>query len=238
MTTVTGSITGAGAAQSVTINPASNENVAVFILSGNYTGFGGEFETSSDGVAWSPLTGIRMDSYQPDGPFISLGGGQAVSWGFNLVAANDQVRLRPTAYGAGQVDVIAVSATLVGGLPVLTDPVPTPVDRSLQGVATQLAPSMPAVVGKTNFVTHIAINGKGATAGSVQAAILTGVPTTLAFLFVVPAGNTVPLGGGMLDITFAKPIQASGVNTAITLTVPSFGSGNTLASVSIQGFVQ
>ncbi len=240
MTQLTGIITGAGAQSSVVINPASNENVCVFILSGDYTGFEGIFESSPDGVTWSTLNGgIRMDTYQQDSPIIQPSSGQAIAWGFNLVAANDRVRLRPIAYGAGEVDVIALSITLSGGIPVLVAPTPTPVDRSLQGAATALAPSMPAVVGKTNYVTHIVIDGTGATAGSVQAALLSGVtPQTLAFIFVVPAGANVPLGGGHIDYTFNPPIAGSAPNTAVTLTVPSFGTGNLRASASIQGFVQ
>jgi hypothetical protein len=241
MTQIIGTIQAAGEAHAVTIQPASGENVVVFIISGDYTGFEGIFETSSNGTVWTPLTGIAMANYNPDGPYITPQPIGAQSWGFNIIplTTNKFVRLRPLAYSSGAVNVIVISVTLAGGLPIILPPVSTPVDRSLTGAASQIAPAMPAVVGKTNYVQRIAVDGKGATAGSVQAALLSGLAVgTLAFLFVVPAGASTPLGGGKFDITFATPFAASAPNTAITLTVPSFGSGNVYSQGIIQGYVQ
>ncbi len=233
---MTVSVTGSFPGVPVVLQPGGTDNIAVAIISGSYSGFEGIFETSTNGTVWTPLQGISMASYTPDGPYITPPGGYAFSWAFNIVpAVNAFIRLRSIAYGSGTINVTLVSAILAGGVPVLNQQ-PTPVDVGLSGAAIQLAPSMPAVAGKFNFVTGIRVDGNGATAGSLQAATMSGVLKSFAFIFVVPAGASTPLGGGALNITFNPPLQASAVNQAVTLTVPSFGSGNTAALAEITGY--
>lgn len=96
--------------------------------------------------------------------------------------------------------------------------------------------TLAAVAGKTNYLTGILITGSGATAASVQSVTITGLlGGTLTLTYTVPAGATTTTQP--LAITFPFPLPASAVNTAIVLTAPAFGAGNTNASVSAFGFV-
>ncbi len=239
MTTQLGTITSAGVDQEVTLVPGASDNIAAVIFSGDFSGFEAIIETSANGTFSDaqPLVGVSMQTYLPDGPFVAPQGGQSNSWGFNITTANKAIRVRPLAYGSGTINVAMVSAVLAGGIPIVNT-TQTQVSAGLTGAAAAIAPSMPAVAGKFNYVTGISIDGKGATAGSIQAALLSGLPKTLAFVFVVPAGANTPLGGGKVSIAFNPPLQASGINTAVTLSVPSFGVGNTSEIATISGYTQ
>jgi hypothetical protein len=97
--------------------------------------------------------------------------------------------------------------------------------------------SLPAVAGKTNYISGFIITGAGATAAAVVDATLAGLlGGTEHFTITAPAGVTV--GIAPLNVNFNPPIPASAVNTAITLTLPALGAGNTNAAVSLRGFVQ
>ena len=94
---------------------------------------------------------------------------------------------------------------------------------------------MPAVAGVTNYVTGMIITGAGATAAAVIAVTLTGVTGgTMTFIMDIPAGDKA--AAPILDIEFSVAIPASAANTAITLTAPAFGAGNTNAAAVIYGF--
>lgn len=100
------------------------------------------------------------------------------------------------------------------------------------GVATA---NIPAAAGLTSYVTGFSITGAGATGASVVTATLGPLNLgTLSFTIPVPAGAAVGLTP--LIVNFAKPLPANAVNTAISLTLPSLGAGNTNACVSIWGF--
>lgn len=89
--------------------------------------------------------------------------------------------------------------------------------------------------GTTNYVTGFTITGAGATAASVVSATLAGViGGTMTFTVAVPAGVTTAITPLLVD--FGTPVPASTTNTAITLTLPALGAGNTNASVTIRGF--
>ncbi len=95
--------------------------------------------------------------------------------------------------------------------------------------------SLAAVAGKTNFVTGFDVTGAGATAASVIQVTVSGLKAgTLTWLLAVPAGATVE--AQPLQVRFPYPLVASGQDVAITLTVPSFGAGNTNASAVLYGF--
>lgn len=102
--------------------------------------------------------------------------------------------------------------------------------------AASAAASLPAVASKTNYVTGFQITAAGATAASVVSVTLTGlISGTATYTFVAPAGVTAQ--ATPLIVSFPAPIPASAVNTAITVTCPSLGSGNTNATANIQGYV-
>jgi hypothetical protein len=97
--------------------------------------------------------------------------------------------------------------------------------------------TLPAVAGKTNYVTGLQITGSGSTPGADVTATLAGVVGgPYSFEFTAPAG--VLVAGYPLIMTFNPPIPSSAVNSAVTLTLPALGTGNTNASVSIQGYAQ
>lgn len=112
----------------------------------------------------------------------------------------------------------------------------TPVHAASGNVANAAAAaSLAAVAGKTAWCTGFEITAGGATAAALVLAALSGIRGgTATFIFGAPAGATaqaVPLYG-----RFDMPIPASAINTAITITLPALGAGNTNAAVVIHGF--
>jgi hypothetical protein len=112
--------------------------------------------------------------------------------------------------------------------------VATPVGADSGNVAAAIATGTLSGDGaKTVYLTKFVISGLGATAGVNVAAALAGVACGAQnFNVGVPAGATVPMN---FTQDFNPPLPGSGTG-AITLTVPSFGSGNTNARVTMFGF--
>jgi hypothetical protein len=97
--------------------------------------------------------------------------------------------------------------------------------------------SLPAVAGKTNFLTGFQCTATGATGALVVNVTVTGLVTgTATYTFVFPAGVTVQATS--LIVSFVTPVKASAVNTAIVVTLPAGGTGNTNAAVNVQGYNQ
>lgn len=116
------------------------------------------------------------------------------------------------------------------------DATPVNVTSGVQANANAVA-TMPAVAGKTNYLTGFEITGAGATAAAVVNATLTGLfgGATMNYTVTVVAGAT--LANPSIIVSFPTPIPASAPNTAITLTVPALGLGNTNSTANIHGFV-
>lgn len=114
----------------------------------------------------------------------------------------------------------------------------TPVIKTSGNVAAASAvATMPAVAGKTNFIEGFDITSGGSTAAALVLAALTGVlGGTLSYVYGTVAGAT--LINSPLSVRFSPPLPASAVNTAIALTLPSLGTGNTNAIVTVYGYVQ
>lgn len=103
--------------------------------------------------------------------------------------------------------------------------------------AASAVATLPAVAGKTNYLSGVQIMGAGATAASVVQATITGLlGGTLTIPVAVPAGANV--GVQPIALSFYPPLPASAPNTAITVTVPSLGAGNTNAVANAQGYVK
>lgn len=97
------------------------------------------------------------------------------------------------------------------------------------------AATIPAVVGRTGYLTGVELTGAGATAGSVIAFTITGLlGGTTTHIVAIPAGVTTSITP--LILVFPIPIPASAVNTAIAASAPAFGAGNTNAAVVLRGF--
>lgn len=99
------------------------------------------------------------------------------------------------------------------------------------GAATATAA---AVANSRNVIQGFIVTGGGATSASIIDVTVTGVPTTLKFKLVIPAGATVAIVPLMID--FGDGLAASADNTAIVVSVPSFGTGNTAAAVAAWGY--
>lgn len=98
------------------------------------------------------------------------------------------------------------------------------------GVAT-----IPAIAGKTAYLTGFIITSAGSTGAAVVSPTVTGlIGGTLTFTYVSVAGAT--LGNQPLNITLPVPVAASAANTAIVVTCPSLGAGNTNATVNAFGY--
>jgi hypothetical protein len=82
------------------------------------------------------------------------------------------------------------------------------------------------------------VTGGGATAASVVEITVTGLLAgTLKYEMNVAAGVAAAVNAqGGLFIRFPTPLPGSALNQAITVTLPSLGSGNTAAAVSAYGF--
>lgn len=95
--------------------------------------------------------------------------------------------------------------------------------------------TLAAAAAKTTYITGFQITASGATAGLAVVVTVAGLlGGTQSFIFVFPAG--VLVGALPLQIALPKPLPASAVNTAIVVTCPAGGSGNTNAAVSAQGY--
>lgn len=112
----------------------------------------------------------------------------------------------------------------------------TAVDAASGNVANaSAAATLAGVSAKTTYITGFEITAAGATVGAVVVVTVVGViTTTLSYIFTAPTGATV--GAQPLIVEFPVPIPASAVNTAIVVTLPALGAGNTNAAVVAHGF--
>jgi hypothetical protein len=123
----------------------------------------------------------------------------------------------------------------------------SPVAGLASGAAQSNAASLAATSGRTNYITGFDITGGGATAASVIEVSVTGLSTaagsTLKYEVAIAAGVTAPAFGtaatnAVYSVRYPVALPASGTNTAITVTCPSFGAGNTNASVIVYGYLK
>lgn len=98
--------------------------------------------------------------------------------------------------------------------------------------------TLAGVSGKTTYITGFDLSGTGATGASTITVTVTGLTNTLSFFITIPAGvgTAVFANQDVLQIRFPMPIPASGLNTAIVVNVPSYGTGNTNAGAAAYGY--
>lgn len=114
----------------------------------------------------------------------------------------------------------------------------TPVAAAASGANAQQAPSIGGGAGTLAFVQSITITGLGATAAGQVTAVLSGLlGASINYPITVPAGVTVPITN-VFDSFGTIGIQASAAATAIVLTLPAFGAGNTLEQAALNGYTQ
>lgn len=102
-------------------------------------------------------------------------------------------------------------------------------------VATTATATFAAVANLTWWIYGYQITSSGATGATAA-----GVNATITNLsggtpLNISAGHTGTGNGTTITVTFPTPIPASGVNTAVVISVPTFGSGATHASCALFG---
>lgn len=112
----------------------------------------------------------------------------------------------------------------------------TPVTSSSGNVAAAAAvATLAAVAAKTTYITGFEVTSSGSVAAAVVSLTVAGViGGTMTFTYATVAGVTA--GNTPLIVQFPAPIPASAINTAIVVTLPSLGAGNTNATVVAHGF--
>lgn len=112
----------------------------------------------------------------------------------------------------------------------------TPVTAASGNVANGVATAtIPAIGGKTAYISGFTISGLGATAALGVNPTVTGViGGTKTYAYAAVAGAT--LMNPVLDVQFCPPIPASAVNQAISVSCPALGAGNTINTVNAYGF--
>lgn len=111
------------------------------------------------------------------------------------------------------------------------------VSNSATAAAANCVVTLPAVAGRTNFVEGFTVTGTGATAAAIVNTTLSGLAVSnCVYITAFPAGVNTAIT--TLDIRFPTPLPASAANAAITLNVPSAGSGNSAVAATIYGFNQ
>lgn len=112
----------------------------------------------------------------------------------------------------------------------------TPITGSSANVANASAvATLAAAAGKMTYITGFQCTASGATAGADVTVTVAGVVGgTMNYTQTAPTGAT--LGAYPLIVPFSHPIPASAINTAIVVTMPALGTGNTNATCAAQGF--
>lgn len=111
---------------------------------------------------------------------------------------------------------------------------PLNISSGNEAAATATA-TLPAATGATTWITGWAVNGGGATAASLISCTVTGLAGgTETRTFAVASGVTA--ASTALVVTYPAALPASAADTAIAVSCPSFGSGNTNATVNAYGF--
>jgi hypothetical protein len=127
--------------------------------------------------------------------------------------------------------------SLFGAYPTAADGADaTPVTAGSGNVANaSAAATIPAVAGKTAYISGFDIQGAGATAGLIVNPTLAGIISgTRTYVYGAVAGAA--LINQPLCIRFNPAIPASAVNTAITVTCPALGAGNLFNAAHAYGF--
>jgi hypothetical protein len=97
------------------------------------------------------------------------------------------------------------------------------------------AATIAAAAGRRNFLCGFTITSTGSTAAAVVAPTVTGLVTgTLTYAYATVAGAT--LSNQPVTVKFSPCVPASADGTAIVVTLPALGAGNTNAAVTAWGY--
>lgn len=134
----------------------------------------------------------------------------------------------------------ALLVVFLSGLPAFSQ-APLPVQgvqitASSGNVAAGVAAaSLAAATGKVTYICGFSITSAGSTGAAVVSPTVSGIVTgTMTFTYSSIAGAT--LANPPLVVPFRDCISASAPNTAIVVSMPSLGAGNTNTTVSAWGY--
>jgi hypothetical protein len=169
-----------------------------------------EDAAAGDGDAGLPLLAVRRDTAATDAG-----------------TAGDYSRLAVDALGRLRV----VDDTIPGYPPGATA---LSADSGVVADASAVA-TLAGASSVTTYITGFEVTAGGATGAALVEVTVDGlIGGTASFVFGVPAGVTTL--ATPLVVAFPAPIPASAANTAINVTVPALGAGNTHAAVVAHGF--
>jgi hypothetical protein len=131
-----------------------------------------------------------------------------------VALSNEDVALLVQPYPVGQTPLVAASGNVANG-----------------SAAATLTPGSTVKA----YITGFEVTATGATVGLPVLVTVAGIlGGTLTYIFAAPAGAL--LIATPLIVPFNPPLPASAVNTAIVVTCPALGTGNTNAAVVAHGF--
>lgn len=121
-------------------------------------------------------------------------------------------------------------------IPLPTGATPIAANSAVVSAASAVA-TLAGTAARLNYITGFVVTGLGATAAAMAAITVSGLlgGTQTFAAYPVPAG--VGVSGPVMAVNFPTAIPASAVNTAIVVTVASFGTGNVGAQVSASGYM-
>jgi len=95
--------------------------------------------------------------------------------------------------------------------------------------------TLAGAAGKTTYISGFEITGGGATAAALVSATVAGLlGGTATYTYGAVTGAAAV--NAPLVVVFTPPLPASAVNTAIVVTLPALGAGNTNAAVVAHGY--
>lgn len=101
------------------------------------------------------------------------------------------------------------------------------------GANAAVVATMPAVPGWVNVIQGYDITGTGATAAALVDITISGLAVAVSHKAAVPAGVTVLTER---NVRFPRGLQATGANTAVSVTLPALGLGSLSATVNVYGY--
>lgn len=97
--------------------------------------------------------------------------------------------------------------------------------------------SVAASVQNSTYLTGFEVTAGGATVGACVNLTITGLlGGTATYVVCAPAGVTAM--AQPLVVQFNPRLRSSAINTAITVSLPALGTGNTNASVNVHGYAE
>lgn len=112
----------------------------------------------------------------------------------------------------------------------------TPLSASSGNVAAATAAAtLAAASGKTTYITGFTVSGSGSVAALPVSVTVTGtIGGTQTYTYSASAG--VLVGNTPLTVTFNPALPASATNTAIVVSCPTLGAGNTNNTTNAYGY--